>query len=192
MSLTRLSVIALAFATGTAGVFAQTADPRLGEWRENHYAGAVGLYIIYEDLGDGVTRTHTAENLVIDKRLHDDARCDGNFYPRYDTTGEDTGVSVQCHILNARTVRTTLRNRGDGDWAEAKGTWILSDDGKHVVGSFVRTDNDGKVVEHTTRLFTRNAENCLNHEDDAQFRACATRTLPPRPASANTGRFFTP
>src|SRR5690349_1323442 len=29
-------------------------DPRIGEWREDHYAGGVGLYMIYEDLGNGV------------------------------------------------------------------------------------------------------------------------------------------
>jgi hypothetical protein len=189
--MTRPLFLALALSMGTAGAFAQVADPRLGEWRENHYVGAVGLYMIYEDLGDGITRTHTAENLAIANRLHDEARCDGNFYPRHNAAGEDTGMSVQCQILNARTVRTMLRNRGDGGWVEAEGTWILSDDGTHAVGSFIRRDGSGKVVEHITRLFTRNAERCLNHGDDAQFRACAQRTLPPHPAHASSEGLLT-
>lgn len=172
-----LLLVALFVSTGNA----QPADPRIGEWREDHYAGAVGLYMIYEDLGNGMTRTHTGENLAQSNRLHDDARCDGKFYPRMDAAGKETDVIVSCEIANARTVKFLYKRKADTDWVEAEGKWILSDDGTHSVGSFVRKDHDGKVVEFVTRLFTRNSKNCLNHADDARFRECAQRSAPKRP-----------
>ena len=161
---------------------AQQPDPRIGEWREGHYAGAVGLYMIYEDMGNGMTRTHNAENLAIANRLHDETRCDGNFYPRINAAGVATDVSSSCTIIDARTVRFEQRREASEGWVKGEGTWILSDDGQYSVGSFLRTDREGKVVELVTRSFKRNAENCLNHEDDAKFRECAVRTAPPRPA----------
>lgn len=174
----------LVFALGCALVVAANAeprDPRIGEWREDHYAGGVGLYMIYEDLGNGVTRTHSGENLAPRNRLHDDARCDGKYYPRLDATGDATEITVSCAIINERTVTFSQRRKADSGWVEGEGKWILSDDGTHSVGSFVRKDRDGKVVELVTRLFTRNTENCLNHADDAKFRECQQRTRPARP-----------
>jgi len=172
-------------ALGCALVWAANADPlrdpRIGEWREDHYAGGVGLYMIYEDLGDGVTRTHNAENLATQNRLHEDTRCDGKYYPRLNAAGQQTEITVSCTIRNARTVEFSQRRNADSGWVEGEGKWILSDDGTHSVGSFVRKDRDGKVVETVTRMFTRNAENCLNHADDAKFRECAQRTRPARP-----------
>jgi hypothetical protein len=164
-----------------SAVNAELRDPRVGEWRENHYAGGVGLYMIYEDLGNGVTRTHNAENLAQQNRLHEDTRCDGKYYPRLNAAGEATEIVVSCTIVDNRTVKFSQRRSADSGWVEGEGTWILSDDGTHSVGSFVRKDRDGKVVELVTRLFTRNAENCLNHADDARFRECAQRTRPARP-----------
>src|SRR5690349_2525651 len=91
-------------ALGCALVWAANADPlrdpRIGEWREDHYAGGVGLYMIYEDLGDGVTRTHNAENLATQNRLHEDTRCDGKYYPRLNAAGQQTEITVSCTILN--------------------------------------------------------------------------------------------
>jgi hypothetical protein len=78
-------------------------------------------------------------------------------------------------------VEFSQRRKADSGWVEGDGKWILSDDGAHAVGSFVRKDRDGKVVETVTRMFTRNAENCLSHADDAKFRECAQRTRPARP-----------
>jgi len=164
-----------------SGASAEPKDPRIGEWREDHYAGGVGLYMIYEDLGNGMTRTHSAENLAQQNRLHEDTRCDGNFYPRINAKGEETEITVSCTLLDARTVQWSYkRNAADG-WVEGEGKWILSDDGTHSVGTLVRTDRDGKVVETVTRMFTRNAESCLNHADEAAFRRCQERTGPPRP-----------
>ena len=172
------SVLLLAM---TCVVNAESRDPRIGEWREDHYPDAVGLYMIYEDLRNGVTRTHNAENLARQNRLHEDTRCDGNYYPRLNAAGEATEITVSCTIINDRTVQFRQRRKADSGWVEGEGKWILSDDGMHSVGSFVRKDRDGKVVELVTRRFTRNAENCLNHADDALFRECAQRTRPVRP-----------
>jgi hypothetical protein len=173
------SVLLLAM-TCAPVVNAEPRDPRIGEWREDHYAGGVGLYMIYEDLGNGMTRTHNAENLAWQNRLHEDTRCDGNYYPRLNAAGEATEITVSCAILNDKTVAFSQRRKADSGWVEGEGTWILSDDGAHSTGSFVRKDRDGKVVESVTRMFTRNAENCLNHDDDAKFRECAVRTRPER------------
>jgi len=170
-----VSSCALVFAAS-----AEPRDPRLGEWREDHYAGGVGLYMIYEDLGNGVTRTHSAENLARQNRLHEDTRCDGNYYPRLNAAGESTEITVSCTILNDKTVAFSQRRKADSGWVEGEGKWILSDDGTHSVGSFLRKDRDGKVVEMVTRMFTRNAENCLNHDDDEKFRECAVRSRPAR------------
>ena len=159
---------------------AERPDPRIGEWREDHYAGGVGLYMIYEDLGNGVTRTHSAENLAQRNRLHEETRCDGNYYPRLNAAGEATEITVSCTILNDKTVSFSQRRRADSGWVEGEGKWILSDDGTHSVGSFVRKDREARVVEIVTRMFTRNAENCLNHDDDAKFRDCQKRTRPER------------
>jgi hypothetical protein len=40
----------------------------------------VGLNMIYEDLDNGMTRVHSAENLASRNRLHQDLRCDGKFW----------------------------------------------------------------------------------------------------------------
>ena len=173
------------------GANAQSPDPRLGEWREDHYAGAVGLYMIYEDLGGGVTRTHNAENLAVQNRLHEDTRCDGNYYPRRNAAGEATEITVSCTIVNNRTVKFSHKRKADSGWVEGEGKWILSDDGTHAAGTFLRKDRDGKVVELVTRLFTRNAENCLNHDDDALFRECQQRTRPHQEERQAVDRFFT-
>ena len=62
-------------------VNAQQRDPGIGEWREDYYPGGVGLYMIYEDLGNGMIRVHSAENLAPQNRQHQDLRCNGKFYP---------------------------------------------------------------------------------------------------------------
>ena len=159
---------------------AQPGDPRLGEWREDHYAGAVGLYLVYEDLGNGITRTHNGENLAPQNRLHEDTRCDGKDYPRLNSAGQPSGVTVSCEIVNASTVKFSQKNSAGDGWVSGEGKWILSDDKQHSTGTFVRKDANGKVVAWVSRLFTRNAENCLNHEEEAKFRECVTRTRPPR------------
>jgi hypothetical protein len=46
--------------------------------------------MIYEDLGNGMTRVHSAEK-VSQYRLHQDIRCDGKFYPSVDAQGVPTG-----------------------------------------------------------------------------------------------------
>jgi len=178
---TCLLSVGVTYACALAANAAILSDPRIGEWREDHYAGAVGLYMIYEDLGNGVTRTHTAENLAPQNRLHEDTRCDGNYYPRLNAAGQPTEITVSCTIVNDRTVKFSYLRKADSGWLEGEGKWILSDDGTHSVGTFMRKDGDGKVVELVTRLFTRNAEHCLNHADDAKFRECQQRTRPPRP-----------
>jgi len=60
---------------------AQQRDPRIGEWREDRTANSVGLYNIFEDLGNGMIRYHISHNLAPENRLYLDYRCDGNFYP---------------------------------------------------------------------------------------------------------------
>ena len=62
----------------TASVNAQQRDPRIGEWREDRTANSVGLYNVFEDLGNGMIQFHISHNLSPQNRLY---RCDGNFYP---------------------------------------------------------------------------------------------------------------
>jgi hypothetical protein len=85
-ALRRFNVTVMMLAAGllAVSVNAQQRDPRIGEWREDYYPNAVGLYMIYEDQGNGMIRVHTAENLALRNRLHQDLRCDGKFYPSVD------------------------------------------------------------------------------------------------------------
>ena len=85
-----------------------------------------------------MTRTHSGENLARENRLHEDTRCDGNYYPRLNAAGEATEITVSCAILNDKTVAFSQRRKADSGWVEGEGKWILSDDGTHSVGSFVR------------------------------------------------------
>ena len=83
-ALRRLNATVMILAAGVLAVSvnAQQRDPRIGEWREDYYPpNSVGLYMIYEDLGNGMTRVHSAENLAPQNRLHQDLRCDGQLYP---------------------------------------------------------------------------------------------------------------
>jgi hypothetical protein len=76
------TIVVLVAGLLAASVNAQQRDPRVGEWREDYYPpNSVGLYMIYEDLGNGMIRVHSAENLAPQNRLHQELRCDGNFYP---------------------------------------------------------------------------------------------------------------
>jgi len=49
---------------------AQVAATRIGEWREDRTANSVGLYHVFEDLGDGMIRHHIAHNLAPQNRLY--------------------------------------------------------------------------------------------------------------------------
>src|SRR5437867_5704992 len=73
-------VLMLAVCFLTASVNAQQRDARIGEWREDRTANSVGLYNVFEDLGNGMIRSHIVHNLAPRNRLYLDYRCDGNFY----------------------------------------------------------------------------------------------------------------
>ena len=88
----------------TASVNAQQRDPRIGEWREDRTATSVGLYHVFEDLGNGMIRYHISHNLAPQNRLFLDYRCDGNFYPIRDSQGVATDFSESCLIVDANTV----------------------------------------------------------------------------------------
>jgi Zn-dependent protease with chaperone function len=181
--LRRLNATVLMLAAGLLALSlnAQQRDPRIGEWREDPDSPRYqGLYMIYEDLGNGMIRTHTAENLAPSNRLHGDHRCDGNFYPAMSSTGVPTGTSSSCRIVDAHNVTTHWIRDVDGEWAEGEGTSTLSSDGNHLTTVVEVKDRDGNVIQTNERWFTRNAENCLNHSDDKLFVECAARTRPRR------------
>ena len=46
--------VTLAMCLLAASVNAQQRDPRIGEWREDRTANSVGLYNVFEDLGNGM------------------------------------------------------------------------------------------------------------------------------------------
>jgi len=163
-------------------VNAQQRDPRIGEWREDYYpnAGSVGLYMIYEDLGNGMTRVHSAENLAPQNRLHQDLRCDGKFYPWVNAESIPNGISTSCTVVDARAVMYKLIRETTQGREEGEGTWTLSSDGNHSTTVTVWKDRDGNKGQANERRFTRNSENCLNHAQDELFRECQRRSRPPR------------
>jgi hypothetical protein len=175
------TVMILAAALLAISVNAQQRDPRIGEWREDYYPpNSVGLYMIYEDLGNGMTRVHSAENLAPRNRQHQEIRCDGKFYPWVNAAGAPIGISTSCTVVDTQTVtykliRDTAQGREEGD-----GTWTLSSDGNHYRTVTVWKDRDGNKGQAAERRFTRNSENCLNHAQDELFRECQKRSRPPR------------
>jgi hypothetical protein len=181
--LRRLNVTVMILAAGllAVSVNAQQRDPRIGEWREDYYPpNSVGLYMIYEDLGNAMIRVHSAENLAPQNRLHQDIRCDGKFYPWVNAEGNSIGTSTSCTVLDAHTVTYRLiRDTGQGT-EEGEGTWTLSSDGNHSRTLTVWKDRDGNKGQANERRFTRNSENCLNHAQDELFRECQKRSRPPR------------
>ncbi len=182
-ALRRVTATVMILAAGllAVSVNAQQRDPRIGEWREDYYPpNSVGLYMIYEDLGNGMTRVHSAENLAQQNRLHQDIRCDGKFYPYVDAKGVPNGISTSCTVVDARTVTVKLfRDTAQGR-EEGEGTWTLSSDGNRYTTVTVWKDREGKVGPANERRFTRNSENCLNHAQDELFRQCQRRSRPPR------------
>jgi len=171
-----------------ASVNAQQRDPRMGEWREDRTATSVGLYNVFEDLGNGMIRYHIAHNLAPQNRLYLDYRCDGNFYPIRNYQGVVTDFSESCTIIDANTVTITgIRNKDegftgpklDGYWFDGEGTGTVSSDGNHYRVVMQQKAADGKVIRATERTFTRNAERCFN-SDEQKFRECQQRTSPPR------------
>jgi beta-lactamase regulating signal transducer with metallopeptidase domain len=175
------TVMLLAAGLVAVSVNAQQRDPRIGEWREDYYPpNSVGLYMIYEDLGNGMTRVHSAENLAQQNRLHQDIRCDGKFYPYVDAKGVPNGISTSCTVVDARTVTVKLIRDTKQSKEEGEGTWTLSSDGNHYSTVTIWKDREGKVGPANERRFTRNSENCLNHVQDELFRECQRRSRPPR------------
>jgi Zn-dependent protease with chaperone function len=182
-ALRRVTATVMILAAGllAVSVSAQQRDPRIGEWREGYYPpNSVGLYMIYEDLGNGMTRVHSAENLAQQNRLHQDIRCDGKFYPFVDAKGVPNGISTSCTVVDARTVTYKLIRETTQGREEGEGTWTLSSDGNHYATVTLWKDREGKVGPANERRFTRNSENCLNHAQDELFRECQSRSRPPR------------
>src|SRR6516162_9689292 len=109
------AIMTLAMCLLTAGVNAQQRDPRIGEWREDRTANSVGLYNVFEDVGNGMVRYHIAQNLSLENRLYLDFRCDGNFYPIRNYQGVATDFSESCSIVDAETVTVKgIRNKDKG------------------------------------------------------------------------------
>jgi len=171
-----------------ANVNAQQRDPRIGEWREDRTANSVGLYNVFEDLGNGMIRYHIAYNLSPQNRLYLDYRCDGNFYPIRNDQGIATDFSESCTIVDANTVTIKgVRNKDTGftgpkldqNWSDGDGTGTISSDGTHYRIVTQQKATDGKVVRTSERTFTRNAERCIS-SDEKQFRECVQRTRPAR------------
>lgn len=171
-----------------ANVHAQPRDPRVGEWREDRTANSVGLYNVFEDLGNGMIRYHIAHNLAPQNRLYLDYRCDGSFYPVRNYQGIATDFSESCTIVDAHTVTIQgVRNRDTGFtgpkldqyWFDGEGTGTISSDGTRYRIVTQQKTPDGKVVRTSERTFTRNVERCLS-ADEQQFRECVQRTRPPR------------
>jgi hypothetical protein len=175
----------------TASVNAQQRDPRIGEWRENRTANSVGLYNVFEDLGDGMIRYHNAHNLAPQNRLYLDYRCDGKFYPIRNYQGVATDFSQSCTIVDANTVTIKgVRNKDetftgprldDQYWFDPEGTGTISSDGRHYRTVVQQKAADGKVIRTSERTYTRNAERCFSSDGGEQkFRECQQRTSPPR------------
>lgn len=184
----RCRVLMLAACLLAASVNAQQRDPRVGEWREDRTATSVGLYNIFEDLGDGMIRYHIAHNLAPQNRLYVDYRCDGNFYPIRNYRGVATDFSQSCTIVDANTVTIKgVRNKDDGFtgprldqyWVDGEGTGTISSDGTHYRIVVQQKAADGKVIGTIERTFTRNAERCFS-SDEPKFRECQQRTTPSR------------
>jgi hypothetical protein len=172
----------------TANASAQLRDPRIGEWREDRTTNSVGLYNVFEDLGNGMIRCHIAHNLAPQNRLYLDYRCDGNFYPIRNNQGVVTDFSESCTIVDANTVTIRgVRNRDEGFvgpkldqyWVDGKGTGTVSSDGSHYRVVTQQKAADAKVIRTTERTFTRNRERCFS-PDEQKFRECQQRTSPPR------------
>src|SRR5215471_20907257 len=173
----RCRVLMLAACLLAARVHAQQSDPRLGEWREDRTVTSVGLYNVFEDLGNGMIRYHIAHNLAPQNRLYMDYRCDGNFYPIRNYQGIATDFSESCTIVDATTVTVKgVRNKDAGFtgpkldqyWFDAEGTGTISSDGTRYRIVSQQKAADGKVVRTSERTFTRNAERCLS-PDEQQF-----------------------
>lgn len=182
-------VLILAACLLTASAKAQQRDPRIGEWREDRTANSVGLYHVFEDLGDGMIRHHIAHNLSPQNRLYLDYRCDGNFYPIRNYQGVATDFSESCNIVDANTVTVkAVRNTDEGFtgprldpqyWFDGEGTGIISSDGTHYRTVVQQKAADGKVIRTSERTYTRNAERCFS-SDEQKYRECQQRTTPPR------------
>src|SRR5215471_10600986 len=173
----------------TASVNAQPRDPRIGEWREDRTANSVGLYQVFEELGNGMIRHHMAQNLAPENRLYMDFRCDGNFYPVRNYQGVATDFSESCTVVDANTVTVkAVRNKDEGFrgpkmdpyyWFEGEGSGTLSSDGNHYRTFVQQKDGEGRVIRTSERTYTRNAEGCFS-SDEQKFRECQRRTSPPR------------
>jgi hypothetical protein len=181
-------VMTLAVCLLAASVNAQQRDPRIGEWREDRTANSVGLYNVFEDLGNGMIRVRIAHNLSPQNRLYLDHRCDGNFYPIRNYQGVATDFSESCTIVDANTVTIKgVRNKDKGFtgpkldqyWFDGEGTGTVSSDGNHYRTVMQQKDGDGKVIRTSERTYTRNAERCFS-SDEQKFRECQQRTSPPR------------
>ena len=181
-------VMMLAVCLLTASVNAQQRDPRIGEWREDRTATSVGLYNVFEDLGNGMIRFHISHNLSPQNRLYLDYRCDGNFYPIRNAQGVVTDFSESCTIVDANTVTIKgVRNKDEGFtgpkldqyWFDGEGTGTISSDGNHYRTVSQEKDGAGKVIRTSERTYTRNAERCFS-SDEQKFRECQQRTSPPR------------
>jgi hypothetical protein len=167
-----------------ASVSAQQRDPRIGEWREDRTATSVGLYNIFEDLGNGMIRYHIAHNLAPQNRLYLDYRCDGNFYPVRNYQGVATDFSQSCTIIDGNTVTMKgVRNKDvgftgprlDQYWLDGDATGTISSDGSHYRVVVQQKAADGTVIGTSERAFTRNAERCFS-SDEQKFRECQQRT----------------
>src|SRR5206468_6275395 len=181
-------VLMLAVCLFTASVNAQQRDPRIGEWREDRTANSVGLYNVFEDLGNGMIRAHIAHNLSLQNRLYLDYRCDGNFYPIRNYQGVATDFSESCTIVDANTVTIKGVRKKDAGftgpkldqyWFDGEGTGTISSDGNHYRTVMQQKDGDGKVIRTSERTYTRNAERCFS-SDEQKFRECQQRTSRPR------------
>lgn len=184
----RFPVRILASSLFLACVSAQQRDPRIGEWREDRTATSVGLYNVFEDLGNGMIRYHIAHNLAPQNRLYLDYRCDGNFYPIRNYQGVATDFSQSCTIVDATTVTMRgIRNKDAGFtgprldqyWLDGDATGTISSDGNHYRVVVQQKAGDGKVIGTSERTFTRNAERCFS-SDEQKFRECQRRTSPSR------------
>jgi hypothetical protein len=168
---------------------AQQRDPRIGERREDRTPNSVGLYSIYEELGNGMIRYHIPHNLSPQNRLYLNFRCDGNLYPIRDYQAVLTDVSESCTIADANTVRVkAVRNKDAGFtgpkldhqyWFDKEAAVTISSDGNHYQAVSQEKDGDGKVIRTSERRYTRNAERCFS-TDEQKFRECQQRTSPPR------------
>ena len=181
-------VLMLAVCLLTVSVNAEQRDPRIGEWREDRTANSVGLYNVFEDLGDGMIRYHIAHNLSPENRLYLDYRCDGNFYPIRNYQGVATDFSESCTIVDANTVTIKGVRKKDAGftgpkldqyWFDGEGTGTISSDGNHYRTVMQQKDGDGKVIRTSERTYTRNAERCFS-SDEQKFRECQQRTSRPR------------